>query len=186
MADHEWGRACWRPASRYRKCGASTERARSSAPWPRRDLAQGAMPIEIDLAVFSQHLRTSDRLIALLKRPVTGAGLAAADTKTRSSRRQLPITGCAHKARVVSDERMAARRVLAACDVAAERHRAAALDCTDHFQLVEAHMPRLVSRQVGPAPRRMSATSRAGRTMTDGAIAPAGFSAGFCRCRGTR
>jgi len=35
---------------------------------------------------------------------------------------------------------MAARRVLAACDVAAERHRAAALDCTHHLQLVETHM----------------------------------------------
>src|SRR5271157_5570650 len=47
----------------------------------------------------------------------------------------MPVT-----ARVVSDERMAARRVVAACDVAAERHRAAALDCTHHLQLVEAHM----------------------------------------------
>ena len=35
---------------------------------------------------------------------------------------------------------MAARRILAACDVAAERHRAAALDGTHHLQLVEAHM----------------------------------------------
>src|SRR5262245_48670089 len=43
-------------------------------------------------------------------------------------------------ARVVSDERMAARRVLAACDVAAERHGAAALDCTHHLELVAAHM----------------------------------------------
>src|SRR5271166_2873727 len=47
----------------------------------------------------------------------------------------MPVT-----ARVVSDERMAARGVLAACDVAAERHRAAALDCAHHLQLVEAHM----------------------------------------------
>ena len=30
---------------------------------------QGATLIEIDLAGFSQHLRTSDKLIALLKRP---------------------------------------------------------------------------------------------------------------------
>src|SRR5262249_5261725 len=44
-------------------------------------------------------------------------------------------------ARVVSDQRMAARRVLAACDVAAERHRATALDRTHDLQLVEAHMP---------------------------------------------
>src|SRR5262249_42460879 len=43
-------------------------------------------------------------------------------------------------ARVVSDKRMAARRVLAACDVAAERRRAAALDGTHHLQLVGAHM----------------------------------------------
>ena len=35
---------------------------------------------------------------------------------------------------------MAARRVLAACDMAAERHRTAALDRTHHLQLVEAHM----------------------------------------------
>ena len=66
--------------------------------------------------------------------------MAAANAKARSSRRQLPITGFAHKARVVSDERMAARRVLAACDVPAERRRAAALGRTHHLQLVEAHM----------------------------------------------
>ena len=36
---------------------------------------------------------------------------------------------------------MAARRVLAACDVAAERRRATALDRTHHLQLPEAHMP---------------------------------------------
>ena len=35
---------------------------------------------------------------------------------------------------------MAARRVLTACDVAAERRRAAALDRAHHLQLVEAHM----------------------------------------------
>jgi len=35
---------------------------------------------------------------------------------------------------------MAARRVLAACDVATERRRAAAFDCTHHLELVEAHM----------------------------------------------
>ena len=44
---------------------------------------------------------------------------------------------------------MAARRVLAACDVPAERRRAAALDGAHHLQLVEAHM-----RAVGFAPRR--------------------------------
>jgi hypothetical protein len=42
---------------------------------------------------------------------------------------------------------MAARRVLAACDVAAERRRAAALDRTHHLELVEAHMA-----AVGSAP----------------------------------
>ena len=36
---------------------------------------------------------------------------------------------------------MAARRVLAARDMAAERRRATALDRTHHLQLVEAHMP---------------------------------------------
>jgi hypothetical protein len=35
---------------------------------------------------------------------------------------------------------MAARRVLASCDVPAERRRAAALDCAHHLQLVEAYM----------------------------------------------
>jgi hypothetical protein len=36
---------------------------------------------------------------------------------------------------------MAARRVLAARDMAAERRRATALDCTHHLELLEAHMP---------------------------------------------
>src|ERR1700730_17456454 len=48
----------------------------------------------------------------------------------------MPIT-----ARVKSDQRMTARRVLATCDVPAERRRAAALDRTHHLQLVAAHMP---------------------------------------------
>ena len=43
---------------------------------------------------------------------------------------------------------MAARRVLATRDVAAERRRAAALDCAHHLQLVEAHVA-----AVGLAPR---------------------------------
>src|SRR6266705_482261 len=42
---------------------------------------------------------------------------------------------------VVRDLRMAARRVLAARDMPAERRRATALDRTYHLQLVEAHMP---------------------------------------------
>src|ERR1700757_1736786 len=42
---------------------------------------------------------------------------------------------------VVRDLGMAARRVLAARDVPAERRRATALDRTHHLQLLEAHMP---------------------------------------------
>src|SRR6202166_1235183 len=42
---------------------------------------------------------------------------------------------------VVGDLGMAARRVLAARDMAAERRRAAALDRTLHLQLVQAHKP---------------------------------------------
>ena len=41
---------------------------------------------------------------------------------------------------IVRDQRMAARRILAARDMAAERRRAAALDRTHHLQLIEAHM----------------------------------------------
>src|SRR5215469_2980101 len=50
---------------------------------------------------------------------------------------------------VVRDLGMAARRVLAACDMAAERRRAAALDRTHHLQLLEAHMA-----AIGLTPRR--------------------------------
>src|SRR5580704_6965563 len=50
---------------------------------------------------------------------------------------------------VVRDLRIAARRVLAACDMPAERRRATALDRTHHLQLLEAHMP-----AVGLAPSR--------------------------------
>src|SRR5258707_15396556 len=42
---------------------------------------------------------------------------------------------------VVGDLGMAARGVLAARDMPAERRRAAALDRTHHLQLIEAHMP---------------------------------------------
>src|ERR1700745_4163506 len=42
---------------------------------------------------------------------------------------------------VVRDLRMAARRVLAARDISAERRRATALDRTHHLQLVETHLP---------------------------------------------
>ena len=41
---------------------------------------------------------------------------------------------------IVPDQRMAARRVLAARDMPAERRRAAALDRAHHLQLIEAHM----------------------------------------------
>ena len=44
---------------------------------------------------------------------------------------------------------MAARRVLAARDMPAERRRATALDRTHHLQLLEAHMP-----LIGFTPRR--------------------------------
>src|SRR3981081_1900134 len=68
------------------------------------------------------------------------SGLVATCSKTRSARRQLPITGSAHKTGVVGDLGMAARRVLAAPDVPAERRGATALDRTHHLQLVEAHV----------------------------------------------
>src|ERR1700704_1364706 len=54
--------------------------------------------------------------------------------------RQLTITKFAHKTGVVGDLGMAARRVLAARDVPAERRGATALDRTHHLQLVEAHV----------------------------------------------
>src|ERR1700746_3998372 len=52
-------------------------------------------------------------------------------------------------ARVVRDLGMAARRVLAARDMPAERRRATALDRTHYLQLLEAHMA-----EVGLSPRR--------------------------------
>src|SRR5713226_750665 len=50
---------------------------------------------------------------------------------------------------VVRDLGIAASRVLAACDMAAERRGATALERTHHLQLLEAHMP-----AVGLAPGR--------------------------------
>jgi len=50
------------------------------------------------------------------------SGLVATCSKTRSARRQLPITGSAHKAGVVGD--LGVRAVLAARNVAAEGCRA--------------------------------------------------------------
>ena len=64
--------------------------------------------------------------------------MAAEDTRTRSSRRQLPITGSAHKARVVGDAFV--RAVLAALDMSAERRGPATLDRRHHLQLGEAHV----------------------------------------------
>ena len=55
--------------------------------------------------------------------------------------RQLSITEFAHNAGVVRDLGMAARCVLTARDMAAERRRAAALDRAHHLRLIEAHMP---------------------------------------------
>src|SRR5271156_5494227 len=50
---------------------------------------------------------------------------------------------------VVGDLRIAARRVLASCDMPAERRRATALDRSHHLQLLKAHVP-----AVGLAPGR--------------------------------
>src|SRR5215813_1678380 len=80
----------------------------------------------------------------------------------------MPVT-----AGVIRDQRMAARGVLAACDVPAERRRATALDCTHHLQLVEAHMP-----VVGLTPSRAVIAEdvrdlQSCRAMAGGAMAPA-------------
>ena len=70
---------------------------------------------------------------------------------------------------------MAARHVLATCDVPAERCRAATLDRTHHLQLIEADMAAVV----GLAPSGTVVAEdvlrppEPGRTTTDGAIAPA-------------
>src|SRR5208283_1416572 len=71
-------------------------------------------------------------------------------------------------ARVESDVRVAARRVLAACDVPAERRRAAALDCAHHLQLVEARMA-----AVGLAPRG-TVLAEDVRELQDGSNHPTG------------
>src|SRR4029077_12404811 len=80
----------------------------------------------------------------------------------------MPIT-----ARVKSDQRMAARHVLATCDVPAERCRAAALDRTHHLQLIEADMAAVGLAPSGTVVAEGVRDLRAGRTTTDGAIAPA-------------
>ena len=54
--------------------------------------------------------------------------------------RQLPITYFAHKTAAVCDDGMATLGVLAACDIAAKRRRAAGLDGAHHLQLCVAHV----------------------------------------------
>ena len=54
--------------------------------------------------------------------------------------RSLALRAMPVAAGIVGDQRMAARRVLAARDMPAERRRAAALDRAHHLQLIEAHM----------------------------------------------
>ena len=73
--------------------------------------------------------------------------MAAPGTIARPCRRQLPITGFAHKTGVVDDARM--RAVLAALEVSAERGGAAGLDRRHDLQLAKAQMA-----GVGDAKRR--------------------------------
>ena len=58
------------------------------------------------------------------------SGLAATCSKTRSARRQLPITGSAHKAGIIRDACHAA--VVASLDVAAEHLGSACNDSAHH------------------------------------------------------
>src|SRR5271155_4307793 len=74
-------------------------------------------------------------------------GSAPIHMKMPMPARQLPITGSAHKATVVGNDRM--RTVLAARHMAAERRCAAALDGTHDLHLVEADVP-----GIGASPRR--------------------------------
>ena len=74
------------------------------------------------------------------RRHVMESESAAMHRKMRQQACQLPITGFAHKARVIGDLRIGAVRVLAARDMAAERCRAAVLDRRHHLELAEAHM----------------------------------------------
>src|SRR5271155_2892548 len=71
-------------------------------------------------------------------RPVMETKSAAIHRKMPMPARQLPITGFAHKTRVVGDGLVGA--VLAARDMAAESCRAAVLDRRHRLQLAEAHM----------------------------------------------
>jgi hypothetical protein len=65
---------------------------------------------------------------------------AAIHRKMPMPARQLPITGFAHKAGVITDLGVAALVVLAAHDMTAERCRAAVLDRRHHLELLEADM----------------------------------------------
>src|SRR5271154_1620775 len=71
-------------------------------------------------------------------RPVMETKSAAIHRKMPMPARQLPITGFAHKTRVVGDDLVGA--VLAAHNMAAESCRAAVLDRRHRLQLAEAHM----------------------------------------------
>ena len=77
------------------------------------------------------------------------SGLVATAARMRSTRRQLPITGFAHKAAVVGDDGVSALLVLAARHMPTEGRRAAALDRTHDLHLVEADVP-----GIGATPRR--------------------------------
>src|SRR6516164_6475650 len=77
------------------------------------------------------------------------SGLVATAARMRSTRRQLPITGFAHKAAVVGDDGVSPLLVLAARHMPTEGRRAAALDRTHDLHLVEADVP-----GIGATPRR--------------------------------
>jgi hypothetical protein len=85
--------------------------------------------------------------------------LAVEDTRTRSGRRQLPITGSAHKAGIVGDTLV--RTVLAPLDMAAERRGPASLDRRHRLQLGEAQVT-----GVGLAPRRTMGAKDVGDLQT--------------------
>src|SRR5260370_29501225 len=82
---------------------------------------------------MAEPTEAQDRIVMATK----GAGILR---KLPMPARQLPITGFAHKARVIGDLRVGALLVLAARDMAAERCRAAVLDRRHHLELAEAHM----------------------------------------------
>src|SRR5215467_10514999 len=76
------------------------------------------------------HMKILDRQqfgLALGEPPARGGGLT--------------LWAVAVATTVVGDDGVSAGLVLAPCNVATERRRAAALDCGHHLQLVEAHVP---------------------------------------------